>query len=89
MRENSVIRVVRGYEKDGDQQKMEFNLDPSVSIKELQEIFGESKGNPMYDCYPIGKHQMEKLKPLIKEEFDINRFDFFLECDEISDSDVD
>ncbi len=78
---NDIIRIIRGYEINGDKEKVALALDPNVPLEYLQKTFGESSNNPMYDCYQIKKRHAESLKPFLFEDLDFNSFNFYLECD--------
>lgn len=79
MSEIKVVRVIRGYEKDGDELLAEYQLDP-IPLWKLQKLFGEPGANPMYDSYKIDKEQFENLKDYVSESIDWDNYEFYLEC---------
>jgi len=76
----TVVRVIRWYEKNGEQLRGESVLaDPSLS--ELQSLFGESTENPMYDCYPISGTQAAYFQTTANLTINMALYDYYLECD--------
>lgn len=72
-------RVIRYFDKVDESYIGEVLLD--IPLASLQELFGVDAGNPMYDCYPIGKAQEAFFKIYSKINFNFDRFEYFLEYD--------
>lgn len=82
---SSVVRLVRWYEKSGDQLLGELTLQ-DISLTELQTLFGESAANPMYDSYPISVSQASHLEQKLNQQFDLDQYSYYLECDAVAES---
>lgn len=82
---SSVVRLVRWYEKSGDQLLGELTLQ-DISLTELQTLFGESAANPMYDSYPISISQASHLEQKLNQQFDLDQYSYYLECDAVAES---
>ena len=79
--EQEVQRVIRWFEKDGDNLVGEKPIG-DVTLSTLQKLFGISRENPMYDCYPVEfPEQTEYLQKVLNVEIDTQSYDYFLECD--------
>ena len=75
---NTIIRRLRGYEKDGDKLIVEIEL-PPLEISYLQDLFGIPDDNPMFDAYDVYEKQKLELEKHITEKIDLNKYDYFLE----------
>jgi len=76
----SVVRVLRWYEKNGDRLIGEAVLD-APKLPKLQQLFEESANNLMVDSYPVSVAQVERLQYEIAEPIDLSAYDCYLECD--------
>ncbi|WP_321813092.1 MULTISPECIES: hypothetical protein [unclassified Paraburkholderia] len=81
MTEYRLHRYIAAYEKKGDEhiRDIEFVLVPSLGF--LQALFNAPDDNPMFDAFAINTRAAEQLAPYISEQFDLDLFDYFLECD--------
>lgn len=77
---DSVVRVLRWYEKSGDQLVGEAVLN-ALKLPELQRLFEESSDNLMVDCFPVSKAQINQLQKEMAEPIDLSAYDYYLECD--------
>lgn len=76
------IRMIRWYEKEGDQLVGELSL-PNISLTELQELFHESPDDLMFECYLISDQQANYFQQKINQKLDLDSYDYFLDCDAI------
>ncbi|MCL1472002.1 DUF7683 domain-containing protein [Argonema antarcticum] len=77
---HNLVRVVRWYDKNGDKLVGQSTLQ-DIKLSDIQDIFGESKDNPMYDCYPVNAFHVNQLKKFVEDEIDIDYYDYFVECE--------
>jgi len=81
--EPKVERVLRWFEKEGNNLVGEQVLD-DVKLEQLQELFGISSENPMYDCYRVEtSEQIEYFQKLLNFQLDIESYEYFVECDAV------
>jgi hypothetical protein len=79
--EPKVERVLRWFEKKGNNLVGE-KIITSISLEDLQKLFGISSENPMYDCYSVeSSEQIDYLQNLLNFEFDTKSYEYFVECD--------
>jgi hypothetical protein len=76
------IRMIRWYEKEGDQLVGELSL-PNIRLTELQELFNESPDDLMFECYLISDQQANYFQQKINQKLDLDSYDYFLDCDAI------
>ena len=74
-----VQRCVECFEKVGDDLIKEIPLS-GISLKQLQEIFGEPAEEPMYGGYIIESRHAAMLEPYLPEKLDLESYDYFLSC---------
>ena len=74
------IRMIRWYEKEGDQLVGELPL-PNIRLTELQELFQESPDNLMFECYVISPRQADYFQQKLKQKLDLDDYDYFIDCD--------
>lgn len=81
MTEFGLHRYISAYERQGEDhvRDIEFVVVPSLAF--LQTLFKLSSDNRMYDVFAIDVCTAEQLAPYISERLDLERFDYFLECD--------
>jgi hypothetical protein len=77
---NQVLRILRWYEKHGDALVGETVLN-NINLSELQWLFGETKDNLMFECYPLTNIQAKYLQIKLKQDFDLQSYAYFLECE--------
>ncbi|MCB1590981.1 MAG: hypothetical protein KDI90_00880 [Alphaproteobacteria bacterium] len=53
---------------------------PDIPLLELQKLFSIAGDNPMYDCYPITIANVSFFKKWVDQEFNFERYEYFLEC---------
>ena len=75
----TVIRVLRWYEKNGDALIGERLLN-NINLSELQRLFDEPQDNLMFECYPVNQLQARYLEGRLKQSFDLHSYAYFLEC---------
>lgn len=78
----SVIRVLRWYEKSDDRLVGEAELN-SLSLPELQKLFQESVDNLMVDSYSVSVAQVDRLQSEIAGLIDLSAYDYYVECDAV------
>jgi hypothetical protein len=54
-----------------------------VSVVDLQELFGVSGGNPMYDSFAVTQAQVEPLSRATGASIDLERYDYFVDADAV------
>jgi hypothetical protein len=67
------------YGKSNDTPDQVYQL--NITTEELQHLFGEPPGNPMYDCYQVADAQTAALERLIGERILLSAYDYFVECE--------
>lgn len=78
---SDVKRVIRWFEKNGDNLVGEVPLD-KVDLPVLQRLFDIADDNPMYDCYPIKtESQIKYIQKATHLPIEPWSYDYFLECD--------
>lgn len=81
MNSPDVTRWIRGYEKIGGSMRVEYRLPESLSLQQLQYLFGVPEDNPMYDCFPITASIARVLELTIGSPLLDETQEFFLEAD--------
>ncbi|MDR5776639.1 MULTISPECIES: hypothetical protein [unclassified Caballeronia] len=81
MTEYRLYRYISVFEQQGDDhvRDIEFVLVPNLAF--LQALFKVPDDNPMFDVFAIDTRIAEQLTPYISERLDLERFDYYLECD--------
>ncbi len=77
-----VNRVIRWYEKNGDA-LIGDTLPKGFSLSELQHIFDEPTDCPMFFSYQLTEKQINCFQCKLKFDFDLEVYEYFLECDAI------
>ena len=77
-----VNRLLRWYEKNGNALIGETVL-RGFSLTELQHILNEPTGSPMFFSYQLTDKQIGCFQRKLKQTFDLNAYEYFLECDAI------
>lgn len=72
-----VITIFEREEDDKYQGKIVIN---QIPLNVLQDQFGISSDNPMYDCYEIGEKQRKFFKEKYGIELDLDRYIYYVEC---------
>ncbi|MEY2934728.1 MAG: hypothetical protein RL033_5477 [Pseudomonadota bacterium] len=52
MNESKISRWVRGYDRTSENLVVEYLLPDAWDLVRLQELFGVTTGDPMFDCFP-------------------------------------
>ena len=85
MKEPSVIRVMRWFEKDPDDSLIGETELCHITIDELNEIFGAQPDDPkFYACHPVEPQHLKMLQPHTETFIDLTRYDYFVECDAVN-----
>ena len=79
----TVRRFISKYRKGSDRPETEEIEISNVSLQTLQDIFGEPETEPMYAVYPIRPRHAKALQPYVTESLNIQKFDYFLEAEEV------
>ena len=83
-KETKIERVLRWFDKKGSNLVGEKVLD-NVKLEQLQELFGISSENPMYDCYRVEtSEQIGFLEQFLNTEIEPQSYEYFVECDVVS-----
>jgi hypothetical protein len=77
-----VNRLLRWYEKNGNALIGETVL-RGFSLTELQHIMNELTDSPMFFSYQLTDKQIGCFQRKLKQTFDLNAYEYFLECDAI------
>lgn len=72
-------RCVCCFEKQGDKLLKEIPL-VGITLTNLQEIFGVTAGDPMYDVWDIDHERGVRLEPFMPEKLDLSKFDYSIHC---------
>lgn len=75
---SKVVRKLRGYEKDGDDLVVEYEL-PPLELSYLQGLFGLEDNNPMFDAYEVRKEHWAELQNYLNQSIDWEGYGFFVE----------
>lgn len=76
---NGIVRVLQGYEKNGENLAVEIPIS-SVPLEFLQKLFGERSDDLMYYCYKLDKDKAMALQKIINKQIDLEHYDFYLDC---------
>ncbi len=76
---NGIVRVLQGYEKNGEKLAIEIPIS-SVPLEFLQKLFGENSDEPMYHSYKLDKYNAPILEKFINKQIDVDGYDFYLDC---------
>lgn len=74
----SIVRRLRGYEKNGDKLIVDIEL-PPLDLAYLQGLFGLPEDNPMYDAYDVYEKQKVELEKYIGQKINLDEYDYFLQ----------
>ena len=76
----NVSRWLRGYDSQ-DEMRVEYHLPSSWTLEMLQGLLDLPQDDPMYDCYPVGEAQLERLAESLGIALPTETYEFFLEAD--------
>ncbi|MEE3719417.1 hypothetical protein V2H45_21985 [Tumidithrix elongata RA019] len=76
-----LVRSLRWYKKQGDVLVGQKILD-SVSLSDLQKIFGEPENDLMIENYQVTEDEAQHLQRKLNQPIDLNSYDYFLECEQ-------
>ncbi len=74
-----VVWVLQAYQKKGDAFVEEWPL-RGISLSMLHDLFQQPQDDPMYDAYPVGEAQAERLQAYTDHTIDLQAYDYFVEC---------
>jgi len=74
-------RIIRCFDKKTEELIQEIPL-PDIPLCQLQSAFSLGADEPMYDCYPVNKKLIALLSEFTSINFELDEFDYFLECEE-------
>jgi hypothetical protein len=57
-----------------------------VRLDELQRVFGVAQEDSMYGCFPVSEHHVAYLAAYAQVPIDLDRYDYFVECSAVNDS---
>jgi len=81
---HEVRRYISVFEKAGDNHVSDVEFDRIPDLIFLQALFNVQSDNPMYDVGVIDEQRAAQLAPFISGQMDLDRFDYFLECDRVT-----
>lgn len=79
-----VHRYISVFEKAGENHVSDIEFNKLPDLRFLQTLFNVQSDNPMYDVGVIDEQRATQLAPFISSQFDLDRFDYFLECDRMT-----
>jgi len=83
---HKVKRYISVFAKGGDELIDEINFIHKPNPAELRQIFGiNDPTDNLYNEYPIDIKTAIKLNGLIAGVFDLDKFDYFLSCERLTD----
>jgi hypothetical protein len=82
---DNLERTLAFYSKDDDNLVGEYPL-AGVPLADLRDLFGLSGDDPMIEVFPVGHRQTEYLGRKVPAPIDLSRYDYFVECHELSSS---
>jgi hypothetical protein len=78
-----VERAVRGF--NSEENLVEEIQIKNIPLRDLQQIFGVPRDNPMYDCYPVETtDQKMYLEKHLGRKLNTGSCSYFVECDALS-----
>ncbi len=83
--EYRIERTLDYYEKNSDDLAGQLPLE-GVELAFLQELFGMTRDDPMFEVFPVNSLQVEALRPYVSGEIDLDRYDYYLDCSGIPTS---
>ncbi|MHB1155642.1 MAG: DUF7683 domain-containing protein [Phycisphaerales bacterium] len=78
----AVHYVLRWFDRKSDEMAGSAPL-RGIHLATLQQLFGRSKADPMYDCYPVTARQTPRLQSCVDAPIQLDRYDYFVEADAI------
>ncbi len=75
-------RWLRWYELNGNNLVDEEQV-TQASLAQLQEIFGTTPDDPMFECYPVAAQHIQRLATFVSQPIELSRFAYFVEADAI------
>lgn len=79
-----IVRFIRFFDRKNGKLAGEIAL-PPVALAPLQKLFEQPSDNPMYDCFEIDESQRAYFEVLSGRKLDFERYEYFLECDAVSE----
>lgn len=68
------------FKKENDLFAGEISL-PDMDLQIIRKLFGASDEDEMYGEIPLLEDNAKKLKRLVDINLDLNRYEYFFECD--------
>ena len=79
-----IVRFIRFFDRKSEKLAGEISL-PALPLAPLQALFAQSADNPMYDCFEINESHRAYFEVLAGCKLDFEAYDYFLECDAVSE----
>ncbi len=79
---SNIRRYIAVFSKSEDKLLYKFDL-PEIELELLQDLVGERKSNPMYDCYDIDNSCVSFFKNYIDIDFDFEKYEYSLEASSV------
>ena len=82
-----LLRTLAYYPKEGGDDFLagEYPLN-GIDLAALQALFDVPSEDPMYDCWEVGPEHAKVLQRHVEGRIDLDRYDYFVECSDISGS---
>lgn len=61
---------------------------PLAQLVELQALFGVPSSDPMYDCWPVGTAQADRVSELAGVPVDLAHFEYFVSAHAAGPADI-
>jgi hypothetical protein len=84
MSDAKVYRYISVFQKTGEAHVKDLPFARQPTLELLRDIFSISSDDPMYDEYAIDAQIAKRLAPFFQEPLDLERFEYFLSCDEVA-----
>lgn len=82
MPESKIHRYLQWYDKT-----TEFAVNretmKGIELESLQELFGVTRDNPMYECWEVNEEHRESIQNHVKHHINLKKFTYFVEASAI------
>ena len=75
----AIERVLLQFEKGSKDLAAEYVL-KGIELDELQNLFGESRDDPMYHSYDVTQSQAKRLGEAAGVQLDLDKYDYFVQA---------